>query len=444
MRRAAIYIRVSSQEQKLHGLSVGNQQEALTKYCLENDLMIAGVYNDAGISARKKYKKRPALLRLIQDCKDGKIDLILFTKLDRWFRSVGDYYEVQTVLDDCHVPWRAIWEDYETETSAGVLKVNIMLSVAQAEADRTSERLKATFEYKREHGDYLGCPPVGYKVGENKRLVIDPEKEKGVRVFFDEYIATLSVPKAMEAAKIYGLVGTRQKFYNMIKNPAYVGETNTGYNCDPYLTQKQWDYIQQRVDSRPRLPKNPSRTYLYSGILFCGYCGHRLLSQTYYCTNKSGKRLYYKTYHCRNSYSTSEPHPHIQMSQNSIENYLLNELDKILSDKIIIVKEQNKIVNYSGAAKRKKNLETKLKRLAILFEEGDIDVASYREKRDAIKSEINSIVLEPVEEPEPLPDGWREIYEELDDKHKREFWTSIIKRIVITNETKSSPLVELL
>ena len=76
-KRAAIYVRVSTAEQRDHGLSVDSQIDALQKYCRENGLEVAGIYNDAGISARKKYKARPALLQLIQDCKDHKIDIIL-------------------------------------------------------------------------------------------------------------------------------------------------------------------------------------------------------------------------------------------------------------------------------------------------------------------------------------------------------------------------------
>ena len=83
MKNVALYVRVSTQEQKLHGLSVDTQIEALQEYCVEHNYNVVGIYNDAGISARKSYKKRPALLKLVSDCEKGMIDLILFTKLDR-------------------------------------------------------------------------------------------------------------------------------------------------------------------------------------------------------------------------------------------------------------------------------------------------------------------------------------------------------------------------
>lgn len=85
--RAALYIRVSSEEQARHGLSLQEQRDALTRYAKANKMTVVDIYEDAGISARKPYKKRPALLRLLGDCKAGKVDTILFIKLDRWFRD---------------------------------------------------------------------------------------------------------------------------------------------------------------------------------------------------------------------------------------------------------------------------------------------------------------------------------------------------------------------
>ena len=176
MKRAALYIRVSTEEQARHGLSLEDQKNNLTQFSKSHGMKIAGIYEDAGISARKPYKKRPALLRLLEDCKAGKIDLILFIKLDRWFRNVGNYYAVQEILDQYNVSWQATQEDYETTTASGRLKVNIMLSVAQDEADRTSERIKFVFEGKRARLEPLtGNIPFGYKI-EGKAFKKDESK----------------------------------------------------------------------------------------------------------------------------------------------------------------------------------------------------------------------------------------------------------------------------
>ena len=65
-------------------------------------------YIDAGVSGGKPAFKRPQMSRLLEDVKEGKIDMILFTRLDRWFRNVQEYFKVQEILDAHGVAWKAI------------------------------------------------------------------------------------------------------------------------------------------------------------------------------------------------------------------------------------------------------------------------------------------------------------------------------------------------
>ena len=140
--RAALYPRVSSEEQVLHGHSLQAQEDALIDYANAHNMKIVGIYRDEGNSARKPALKRPVMLELLDDVKAGKIDRILFIKLDRWFRNVREYHKVQAILEEHNVTWQATQEDYSTATADGRFKVNIMLSVAENEADRTSERIR--------------------------------------------------------------------------------------------------------------------------------------------------------------------------------------------------------------------------------------------------------------------------------------------------------------
>jgi len=194
MQRAALYIRVSTQEQALHGLSVAVQEANLQEWAKQNHVHVVGVYKDEGISARKAAAKRPALQRLLKDVQAGKIDLILFTKLDRWFRNISEYYKTQEILEKHHVNWRTIQEDYDTSTASGRFKINIMLSVAQDEADRT----KVVMQAKRERGEPVGKLPKGYK-REGKQIVIDEEVAPLVRAAFEMYFTTASITKVIKA-----------------------------------------------------------------------------------------------------------------------------------------------------------------------------------------------------------------------------------------------------
>ena len=88
MKRTAIYLRVSSDRQSQEGDSIAAQRQALAKYIDDRpDLVLAGEYIDDGISGTK-YSQRDELQRMLADVEDGKIDLLIFTRLDRFFRSV--------------------------------------------------------------------------------------------------------------------------------------------------------------------------------------------------------------------------------------------------------------------------------------------------------------------------------------------------------------------
>lgn len=443
MKRVALYVRVSTQEQKIHGISVDAQIDALLEYAKKKGLLVVDIYNDAGISARKRYTKRPALLRLLDDCKQGKVDMILFTKLDRWFRSVGDFYEVQRILDETNVTWQAIWENYSTTSAEDRLKTNIMLSIAQDEADRTSERTKKIFEHKRAKGEFVGYPSMGFVIKDG-HLVHDEKTKDCIEAIFRTFLATASVPKTREVAGKFGLVTHNQRIREILKNPSYSGETRNGYKCPPYITKEEQEKVLAMLENTTRTPNDIHRVYIFSGLVKCGYCGSPMSFHTSHNTRKDGTRTAAHYCFCKRNTLNQLGHPHVQIVESKIERFLLNELDNIFDDMIVDVKRQNDAIDKSDAMKKKKALEARLKRLSVLFEDGDMDADTYRAKRDAIRSEISSIRIEPIKEPKPLPPYWRDIYDSLDDQHKQQFWRSTIKSIVVTRDTKSHPKVTLL
>ena len=111
-KRAALYIRVSTEEQARHGLSLSAQLENLQQYAKNKGYDIVGIYTDDGASARKSPFSRKAFKQLMEDVQWNRIDRILFIKLDRWFRSVRDYYKAQDILDAHGVDWETTQEQY--------------------------------------------------------------------------------------------------------------------------------------------------------------------------------------------------------------------------------------------------------------------------------------------------------------------------------------------
>ena len=129
--RVALYIRVSGEEQKIKGLSLEAQQERLETYAKEHGWIITGTYIDAAKTARKNLHKRTEFQRMMESVKRNEVDILLFARLDRWFRSVADYYKVMEILQAHNCNWKTTDEEYDTTTANGRLYINVKLSIAQ-------------------------------------------------------------------------------------------------------------------------------------------------------------------------------------------------------------------------------------------------------------------------------------------------------------------------
>lgn len=428
----AVYVRVSTQEQKQHGISVDAQESACRAWVQEQGHFLVRVYNDAGLSARAKYSKRKAMLQLIDDIRAGRIELVIFTKLDRWFRNVADYYEVQAILEQYGVRWRAIQEDYETETASGRFKVNIMLAVAQDEADRTSERIKAVAEYKKQKGEIMGRAPVGYKI-EDKRLVIDPATEPAMRAFWDTYLATYSRKAAREAAQALGVVFNDTRASRTFRNETYCGN-HFGVPCPAYITPEQFQEIRRHVESRTRETKT-RMVYLFSGLLKCSICGGNLTSAAPYQKDKV-RRI--KTYRCCTHTQYINRCPGTYANESKLEQYLVENLSGILS--------AYKTAAREGSAKRKdcsaeiRRLEGRLSRLRDLYIDGELDRDTYNSRSSDIKSSLQALQAEAEQTSADraaaleLPPGWADTYLSLSDSGKKAFWRETLCEIWISRD----------
>lgn len=426
--RVAGYPRVSTEEQKKFGVSIEQQEVELKKWAIERGHEYVGAYSDAGISARKRYTKRPALLRLLDDVNAGKIDLIIFTKLDRWFRNVADYYEVQRILEKNGVAWKAIWEDYETETASGRLKVNIMLSVAQDEADRTSERIRKVNEYRWASGDVVQKLPAGYK-REEKKVVYDPEKREAITAFFKTFMESGNVTKSVDAAAALGhyvtLVGARR----MLKNRFYTGSVR-GIEVPPYITEEEFQKIQIMREQYTRRPKKDN-VFLFGGLLICGNCGGRLSTQ------KNNTTVYYVCgLYINKSRECTELEKRGYANENKLEQWLLDNLEADLRAKLTAQKGNRPETKKPDRAK----LEGQLSRLKTLFVVGDISIDEYQAEKQRIRKLLDE--CDCVQDHPPALDleklahllpgeKWQEVYLSLSREAKRDFWRQIIRSITI-------------
>ena len=138
---AAVYIRVSTEDQAREGFSLGEQKEKLSQLCAFKGYEVFKVYEDAGISA-KDLEHRPAFQEMLQDMRDGKINYIVAYKLDRVTRSVRDLEELISQLEKYNCYLVCDRDDVNTSTANGRFFVRMLTVLSQLEIEIVSERTK--------------------------------------------------------------------------------------------------------------------------------------------------------------------------------------------------------------------------------------------------------------------------------------------------------------
>lgn len=426
MRRVALYTRVSSDEQAKHGLSLAAQLETLQAYAKRNKLHIVDVYTDEGISARKPYKKRPEFMRMLSDVEAGKIDLILIIKLDRFFRNVGDYYEVARILDAHNVAWIATEEEYDTTTANGRLYLNIRLSVGQDESDRDSERIHFVFEGKKQRREVLtGGVPLGYKIVD-KHLTIDDAEAEKVKAIFSRYIDCHSIGgTARWAREVLELDYSPDTIRKMLKNRVYLGERHGLKDfCEPIIERGQFARVQELLLSRSQRnsANAPKNIYLFAGLLRCAECGASMHS-----TTTKG----HKYYRCRQAETYHSCAHDRRVREDYVEQWLLTnltaEMDKYNAD--IRARAAGRALVDTAKIKRK------MEKLKDLYLDDMIERDLYERDFALLRSQLEAAEKANAELPPeidiPKAKELLGLYPALPDEGKKAFWQRVIRRIEI-------------
>lgn len=437
--RVALVPRVSTDEQVRTGDSLQAQEDALVKYANDNKMKIVGIYRDEGHSARKPVLKRPVMLQLLEDVKAGKIDRILFTKLDRWFRNIEQYYSVQPILDKYNVAWQAILESYETATADGRLKVNIMLSVAENESDRLSERVKFVFDSKLAKKECYFKLPLGYTtemIDGVRRVVKDPETQHIIDDFFQRAMATSIRVAAEEMNLKYDRVHPYKFWWGITKRELYTGMYKGIEDFAPaYITKEEWEELNNKRKTIRKTKNN--RIYLFTGLLRCPNCGRRLGGK--YCTSGHGYTNEYMYYRCMGKLAGTCDFKIV--TEKNIEQYLLDNVREEM-EKYVLSAEAEPHTEKKGKPKKSEveKLNEKLRRTNVAFFAGNMTDEEYAEQTTTIKEQIVKAQAEESREEKPvdteavkafLATDFEGVYETLTKEERRTLWRSVVDEIVL-------------
>ncbi len=440
----AAYVRVSTQEQKLHGISLDAQKAKLQKYADEHNMKIVEWYVDEGVSGRKLIKNRPELQRMIQDAEKGHFTRILFIKLDRFFRSVAEYHECMKRITP--VVWTTTDEEYDLTTANGRMLVNMKLTIAEMEADMAGERITIVNEYKLTTGQPLtGSQPFGFTIETDektgrKKVIRDPETEEALRDTIEYYLRHQSRKKALiylntkyNAGLAYK--GLKALFANTMLYGEYHGNPNY---CEGYIDKATFDRIQEITKRNLKMhTSGEERHYIFSGLLLCPECGSKLKG-TISSEVVKGKRYKYKRYRCPQNALNHRCTYNKSFSENAFERLMLADIEKHLEGAKIRSVEISDAESVIIPKHDIDDIHNQIDRLNYSWQTGKIRTvekyeAEYAELLELLEEAEAERTVVPVKDfshiEAVLHEGWETIYKNLDDYHKRAFWRAFIRSI---------------
>lgn len=222
--RAVAYLRVSTQEQADHGVSLDAQRAKVAAYAALYDLDLVAVEVDAGASA-KSLDGRPALARALSMLDGREADALIVVKLDRLTRNVADLGGlVDRYFGARGAALLSVGEQIDTRTSAGRLVLNVLASVAQWEREAIGERTSAALQHKKANGERVGAVDFGYRLAaDGVRLEADAGEQATIARARTLAAGGLSLRKVAAALEGEGLTARNGKAFAATQIARMVG-----------------------------------------------------------------------------------------------------------------------------------------------------------------------------------------------------------------------------
>lgn len=403
-KNVAIYVRVSTDIQ-VDGYSIDEQLERLEKYCDAHSWTIYNKYIDPGYSGSNI--DRPAMLRLIKDAREKKIDVVLVYKLDRLSRSQKDtLYLIEEEFLPNGVDFISMSENFDTSTPFGRAMIGILSVFAQLEREQIKERLAMGHIGRAKAGYWHGGSnvPIGYDFIDGK-LVINEYEALQIRLIYKMFL---------DGETIHGITRYMNEHYTnkyssykdssqtgvILRNRLYIGKIKyKGQEYDgahePIIDEETFNRVQERYREISSKWNDQYRSpfkgkHLLSGLVFCGNCGARYFVWSSK-SRKSGERYaYYKCY-SRDGNSQMK-----KMDGCRNPNYRVEKLDQVILDEIKKLKLDPGYIDRIIAAnrqapkkeddtlrvleKRLQEIDTRINKLMDLYTLGTIPLSDIGDR----------------------------------------------------------------
>jgi len=226
--RAALYTRVSTEDQAKEGFSLRAQRSRLLAYCKVRRWIVAGEYTDDGHTGRDV--KRPAYQRMMQEADAW--DVLLVVKMDRIHRNSKNFMLMMEELQKRGKDFVSATESFDTSNAIGRFVVDIIQRIAQLESEQTGERVHAGMRQAAEEGRFLGMSnPFGFRFDPKRGNLVIVRAEAEIvreihRRYFEERWSMRAIAEDLNARGVPTKRGGRwskRQIHRIVHSPTYEG-----------------------------------------------------------------------------------------------------------------------------------------------------------------------------------------------------------------------------
>jgi site-specific DNA recombinase len=410
MKKAIIYIRVSTDEQADKGYSLRHQEEFLKKHCEFNNIQVLEIIKE---DYSAKTFNRPAFTQLLTKLKSRKLraDFLVFTKWDRFSRNASDAYAMISTLNRLGIEPQAVEQPLDLNIPENKIMLAFYLSAPEVENDRRSLNTIAGMRRAKKEGRWVSSAPRGYenKYDTHNKKIITPNKDAPIIKWAFEQLssAKFGVEEVRKRCIEKGFTFNRGSFHEIFKNPIYCGriiipcykneeEQIVKGIHEPIISEALYDKVQTALKSRRS--KQVYKTCVQEplplrGFLSCPQCGKNLCGSG--STGGSGIKHYY--YHCLKGCK---------------ERARANDVNNAYSEFIATFKFKSGVhelyteilktvfkVNTSEKNDNERNIQTeieknkeRLNKAQQLMLDGEMEMSEYKEIKRAIEPKIDALL----------------------------------------------------
>lgn len=481
---AAIYVRVSTEEQVKEGYSIPAQIEVLSQYCKLYNLTIYKIYKDLGISG-KTMENRGGLQEMLKHAEKNLFDVVIVWKTNRLARNLKDLLVLVDWLEQNNVAFISYSEHFDTFTPTGRMTMQILGSIGEFERNTIVENVKLGLRQRLSMGKTIGKIAFGYKSINKELQVIEEEAHVVKRMF--EIASTMLDVGYKKIAIMLNAEGYRTRkgklwagdtVEDILKNPIYIGKLRydvrhnvKGENYfevdgihQAIIDEDTFYKVHAKFENTSECVRNikGSNDYFLVGLLRCPHCGGSMVRR-----GSRGYRYYQcLTYHRYGKTGCKG----ITISANNIEKMVVEKIKEM-------TKNKKDILNMISNARSKKeteneneplqkaianiqaeidSLEEKKDRYFSLFEEKGIDKSLFIERINQVSAELGVLnkrkdefvsrtrtIGSRISDEQILEhmQNFLPVFEKADMNDKKRWIRSLIKEILFTEDKKLKKIV---